>query len=82
MAAAGFTLQRMRISERMAVRLWLDNGWMLNLGRNAYGERVARLLQAQGTLRAEPFTQIESIDLRYTNGFALRMRTEETESKG
>ena len=60
------------LSGRRAWQLELDNGLILNMGRNAI---VMRLQRFSGVYQSDiqpKLAQIDGIDLRYTNGFAVR----------
>lgn len=61
------------LSERRAWKMELDNGVMLELGRGPVKERLVRFAEYwPRSLAVLPY-RIESIDLRYPNGFAVRM---------
>lgn len=64
-------VKEMRLSERRAWTLTLDNGMVLELGREHYRDRLARFVtvypRAIATLTVPP----RRVDLRYQNGFAL-----------
>lgn len=70
---ANLQIQRIWLSERRAWRLELNNGVMLELGRGQSKERLQRFVEywprSLGTL---PY-RIEYVDLRYPNGFAVKM---------
>ncbi|MEQ6291147.1 cell division protein FtsQ/DivIB [Vogesella sp. GCM10023246] len=64
---------RLWLSEREAWRMELDNGITLELGRGAVMERLARFaLHWPRSLATLPY-HITYVDLRYPNGFAVRM---------
>lgn len=61
------------LSERRAWKMELDNGVMLELGRGPVKERLARFVEYwPRSLSAIPY-HIDYIDLRYPNGFAVKM---------
>ena len=62
------------ISERRAWRVSLSNGLDLLLGRSANETQVARFADAYKTLLEKQVEKIQSVDLRYTNGFAVRWK--------
>ena len=65
---------RVDLSDRRAWQLELDNGLILNMGRNAVVKRLQRFAGVF-VLDVKPrLAQIDGIDLRYTNGFAVRWR--------
>lgn len=82
----GMTISELRLSPRRAWRIRLDNGMQLALGREQTDARLARfaalyprlftaqpatqaVAAEQGTTPAAPLT----VDLRYPDGFAVRM---------
>ena len=58
----------------------LDNGVTVRLGRRQVDERFERFMNAAARLVAVRASDIDYIDLRYTNGFAVgwRGRTEKS----
>ena len=50
----------------------LDNGIIINLGKDHVDEQLERCLQSFPIFNAEDRTKIVSIDLRHSNGFAVR----------
>ncbi|MAD46998.1 MAG: hypothetical protein CMI02_04625 [Oceanospirillaceae bacterium] len=55
-----------------SVSLSLSNGWQVNLGRQYFEERIQRL----GSLLTKlPQSKVESLDLRYGKGAAVRWRS-------
>lgn len=68
---------QLRLDERRAWRMVLDNGIELVLGRHDADRRMARFVEFyQGTLAARRETaRIERVDLRYGNGFAVHWTT-------
>jgi cell division protein FtsQ len=64
---------QVRLSERRAWQVRLDDGTTLDLGRHEVGARVERFVsayrQAQGQLPAGAYR----VDLRYPSGFAVRV---------
>jgi cell division protein FtsQ len=81
LAPLGIGLSQVLLSERLAWQLRLDNGLVLQLGRDAprdpAGERLARFVQAYpvtvGRLEGRLERASLRVDLRYTNGFAVRV---------
>lgn len=65
-----------QLSSRYAWTVKLDNGMTLELGReqnkDTLRERVARLIAVYPQLQARINGQIESVDMRYPNGMALK----------
>jgi cell division protein FtsQ len=72
LAPIGRVPVKLRLSERRAWEVELDNGAVLELGRNDLTARLQRFVSAyQNTVGKLP-AQAYRIDLRYPNGFALR----------
>lgn len=72
---AGMRLSRARLDPRGAWEFRLDNGVTLRLGRRQVDERFERFMDAAARLVAVRASDIDYIDLRYTNGFAVGWRT-------
>jgi cell division protein FtsQ len=72
---AGMRLSSARLDPRGAWEFRLDNGVTLRLGRRQVDERFARFMDSASRLVAVRATDIDYIDLRYTNGFAVGWRT-------
>ncbi|MDO8438316.1 MAG: cell division protein FtsQ/DivIB [Nitrosomonadaceae bacterium] len=79
-AAFGKLLQPLRqniaqlnLSPRRAWRIHLENGTVLELGRDQMEARLARYVLAYGRSLAQLNQQLAYVDLRYSNGFAVRM---------
>ncbi len=74
LALIGRQVKRVQVSERRAWRLVLDDGTLIELGR----DRVVRRLQGFVTAYARSVGELEGatdyVDLRYSNGFAVRVR--------
>jgi cell division protein FtsQ len=70
------TPQAVDLSERYAWSVRLDNGMWVELGRESsrtiLKERVDRLIAAYPQLMARLQNKIESVDMRYPNGLALK----------
>ena len=62
-----------RLSERRAWQLKLDDGYVLELGRADLTERLARFTAVYARTVALLPPGAYRVDLRYPNGFALRM---------
>jgi cell division protein FtsQ len=61
------------LSPRRAWRLVLDGGLTLELGREDVETRLARFVAAYGRTLARLELSFDSVDLRYPNGFAVRV---------
>lgn len=79
LASLGLHIDELRLSERRAWRMRLDNGMQLALGREHTDARLARFIQLYPRLfgtRPEAGQTVAApvaIDLRYADGFAVRM---------
>jgi len=73
LAAIGRAPVDIQVSARRAWRLRLDDGMVLELGREHVEARLARFVAAY-RYTIEPLKRrIEYVDLRYANGFAVRI---------
>jgi cell division protein FtsQ len=74
-APLGGSLERLVLSERRAWELTLDNGLHIMLGRDADGAeaRLARFVEAHALTLGRTAASHGRVDLRYPNGFAVRM---------
>lgn len=62
------------LEARGAWSLTLENGMRIIAGREALNERLARFLRLYQERLAERAGQIEQVDIRYTNGIAVRWK--------
>lgn len=70
-------LERLELNERGSWRAVLDNGARIELGRGSTDELLTRTRRFTATLSqlTERYPgALQSVDLRYPNGYALRMR--------
>jgi cell division protein FtsQ len=76
LAPLGSRLERIALSPRHAWQLRLANGLQLTLGRDAElaEQRLARFVDAYAHTPDAAEKTREVVDLRYPNGFALRVR--------
>jgi cell division protein FtsQ len=78
-APLGAKLERLVLSERRAWQLTLDNGLHIMLGRDGTGgeagaeARLARFVEAHASTLGRAGGSPGHVDLRYPNGFALRV---------
>jgi cell division protein FtsQ len=77
LAPLGAGLARVVLSPRYAWQLRLADGLAVELGRDAPEDpveaRLARLVEAYPQTLGRMQTKLEHVDLRYPNGFALRL---------
>lgn len=77
LAPLGRAPERVALSSRYAWRMRLDDGLAIELGRDAPNDlveaRLARLVAAWPQTLARMPMRHEHVDLRYPNGFALRV---------
>jgi cell division protein FtsQ len=75
LAPLGARLERVVLSERRAWQLQLDSGLHIVLGRDADGAeaRLSRFVDAYAPTLGRIARKHEYVDLRYPNGFALRV---------
>ena len=62
------------VSERRAWRIRLDNGIEVRLGRGDVDELMAKFVTLYPRVLAETAARVETVDLRYTNGFAVHWK--------
>lgn len=77
MLEAGLEVHAASMDERRAWSVTLGNGVGLMLGRDAHERRLRRFLRVYGPSLSQWAGQIKQVDLRYTNGFAVRWRSQE-----
>lgn len=65
-------IARMSLSDRRAWRISLENGTLLELGREQMGMRLERYVQVQDRSLVQLNQQLTYVDLRYPSGFAVR----------
>ena len=70
----GLQATRLSMSHRRSWQLDLENGLTLHLGRMQVHERLQRFLRIYQKIIASQLEKIESVDMRYTNGFAVRWK--------
>lgn len=73
LAAIGQTPVQVQISPRRAWRLQLESGLTLELGRESVEARLARFVAVYERTLARLGRRLDYVDLRYANGFAVRI---------
>jgi len=76
LAGAGLEIERLELQERGSWSMALNNGTTVQLGRDDPVERLQRLMYSWRGLMFDQEMAPVRIDLRYTNGFAVRWPTE------
>ncbi len=71
-----------KIDARHAVEIKLDNGLEIVLGRENTMARLERLMKIYHKILASRINDISTIDLRYTNGMAIRWKSDLKKSVG
>lgn len=66
-------ITQLNLSPRRAWRIYLENGTVLELGRDQMEARLTRYVSAYARSLAPLNRQLAYVDLRYSNGFAVRM---------
>lgn len=78
LAPIGLEIEKLQLTERRAWDLQLKNGLNLLLGKPPAEERVGRFVAAYPKVLKDKVTQMKSVDLRYTNGFAVSWKESST----
>ena len=73
LARSGLKPQQLWLSERRAWKMELNNGVVLELGRGPVKSRLQRFVEYWPRSLVNMPYRIEYIDLRYPNGFAVKM---------
>jgi cell division protein FtsQ len=74
MLEAGMRIAALRLDERGAWELDLDNGVTVRLGRRDVDERIERFIHTAAQVIAHRLNDITYVDMRYSNGFAIGWR--------
>lgn len=74
LAPLGLRISHLTMNERRAWSLNLESGLQLRLGRRDMHTRLLRFVRVYSRVLKPQQAKIDSIDLRYTNGFAVRWR--------
>jgi len=78
LAQINLRISEITLTNRRAWQLRLANGLSLSLGRTVSNDRLERFISVYPELLGEKIARIEAIDLRYTNGFAVRWKKSST----
>ena len=65
-------LIQLQLNERRSWTFILNNNLRVIIGRSDFDDRIIKFIQFVPTLLKTRLPQIEEIDMRYTNGFAVR----------
>jgi len=82
LAGIGRSVRSLTLTERRAWRLELDNGVLLNLGREDTERRMQRFVRVYPGLVAAAGTEMQTVDMRYSNGFAVRWQERQQTAPG
>jgi cell division protein FtsQ len=72
LSGLGLDVQKLVLDDRRSWSMLLSNGVEVQLGRNDTDKRVQRFVKVFSMQNAPNIDDIEYIDLRYPNGFAMR----------
>jgi cell division protein FtsQ len=85
LAEIGMVPVQVQVSQRRAWQIRLEDGMTLELGREQIEARLARFVGSYGRTLGKLARHIDYVDLRYANGFAVRipeLKFEKTPPKG
>jgi cell division protein FtsQ len=74
MLEAGLRIAALRLDERGAWELDLDSGVTVRLGRRDVAQRLDRFIRTASQVIAHRLNDINYVDMRYSNGFAIGWR--------
>ena len=74
MLEAGMRIAALRLDERGAWEMDLDSGVTVRLGRRDVDERIDRFIRTASQVIAHRLNEINYVDMRYSNGFAIGWR--------
>jgi cell division protein FtsQ len=75
MQEAGLRIVALRLDDRGAWEMDLDNGVTVRLGRRDVDERTERFIHTAAGVIAHHVNEVTYVDMRYSNGFAIGWRT-------
>lgn len=74
MLEAGMRIAALRLDERGAWEMDLDSAVTVRLGRRDVDERIDRFIRTASQVISHRLTEINYVDMRYSNGFAIGWR--------
>jgi len=74
------SIDEFNLDDRRAIYIQLSNDIKISLGRNEYQKKLKRFITAYKLNLRKYSNNIEYIDMRYTNGFAIKLK-ETTQTK-
>ncbi len=80
LSPAGIEIRRLSLDKRRAWNIKLANDVEIKLGRADVANRLARLISVITMKGVLDMSNIEVIDLRYPNGFAMRLKNREAKT--
>ncbi len=72
LSGLNMTVKKLNLTDRQAWHLQLSNDVVVMLGKDNVNERIARFIKYYPQLMAEHPANIQLVDLRYPNGFAVK----------
>jgi cell division protein FtsQ len=82
MLEAGMRIAALRLDERGAWEMDLDSGVTVRLGRRDVEERIERFIRTASQVIAHRLAEINYVDMRYSNGFAIGWRNQGSNGPG
>jgi len=82
LAALGLEVEALIQDSRQAWRIVLSDGMELAFGRQDFEARLERFTKVYPELLASRADAVAAVDLRYSNGFAIRWRRLDGEQPG
>lgn len=70
----GLSLQKVKVDKRRAWSLFVQDGFIVRLGRKNITDRLQRFQRSYTVALRQQKQQIQAIDMRYTNGFAVQWK--------
>jgi cell division protein FtsQ len=78
MLEAGMRIAALKLDDRGAWEMDLDNGVIVRLGRRDVDERLDRFIRTTAQVISHRLTEINYVDMRYSNGFSIGWRAPST----